>query len=262
MLWEDVDPAERLASRFGFESSLVAADWLAGVLDDSWGFANSTCDRLLLSDWNVMAWVDVGDRTLVAKWSVHRPRFQRLADAAHVTAWLDSRSVPVAAPVRARDGSLLVDIDDQSTPILVGVFPAVQGVLLDVGDSSQVADAGEMLALLHRELRAYDAPFSSGAPAEGEQLVHNDFRSANILHDGLKITGVLDLEEMTYATRVADLAKSAVFLGTQYRDWQPTSPRARQDFLAAYEAHEPLSPREHDELAGHTSSLLTSMGWA
>ena len=35
-----------------------------------------------------------------------------------------------------------------------------------------------------------------------EQLVHNDFRSANVLHDGTGITAVLDFEEVAYRSRL------------------------------------------------------------
>jgi homoserine kinase type II len=70
-----------------------------------------------------------------------------------------------------------------------------------------------MLATVHDALAAYPHQTPrGGVRPEPKQLVHNDFRSANILHEGTKITAVLDLEELTYDTRVADLAKSAVLL--------------------------------------------------
>ena len=81
------------------------------------------------------------------------------------------------------------------------------------------------------------------------QLVHNDFRSANILHDGTRISAVLDFEEITYDTRVADIAKSAVLLATRYRDWGPTSECIRIAYVNAYDRHavDALTPSERVE---------------
>ena len=101
-----------------------------------------------------------------------------------------------------------------------------------------------------------------GPPARHEQLVHNDFRSANLLHDGTSITAVLDFEEVTYRTTVADLAKATVLLGTRYHDWGPTSPLVREAFVAAYRDRVPLTSAEHNELQREIAVILTNLGWA
>lgn len=82
MLWESVDPNERLAERFGFRSAASAGEWVADSLDREWGIRVDCCDRLVMSAFNVMAWVTAGDRALIAKWSAFPPLFSRLADVA------------------------------------------------------------------------------------------------------------------------------------------------------------------------------------
>lgn len=217
MLWEAVDPSERLANRFGFHEG-----------------------------------------------------------AASVAEWLDSHGVPVAAPIPAADGRLLVEFANDrkgrlrsrlplpSSRFLLGVFPVLEGDLLDVDDSAQVTDAGRMLATVHEELASCPVRVGRCRPRAQEQLVHNDFRSANILHDGSRVTAVLDLEEITYGTRVADVAKSAVLLGTRYRQWEPTSECTRTAYVAAYnnQARDPLTSSEQRELDQRIVAVLKSMGWA
>src|SRR4051812_12837931 len=67
MLWESVDPAERLTTRFGFRSAASAADWIADALQSHWGLTVAGCERLVISSWNVMAWFTADGRRLVAK---------------------------------------------------------------------------------------------------------------------------------------------------------------------------------------------------
>ena len=105
-----------------------------------------------------------------------------------------------------------------------------------------------MLATLHHALAAYPHHIDGGRPTGREQLVHNDFRSANILHGGTTITAVLDFEDVTYRTRVADLAKATVLLATRYHDWGPTSQVVRDAFVAAYGDEVPLTITEQNEL--------------
>jgi homoserine kinase type II len=249
MLWEEDDPAERLTRRFGFRGAPSVAQWVADVLQRGWGLEVTDCERVVISSWNVMAWVRVGNRRFIAKWSALPHRFSRLEDAARVVAWLDGHGIPVAVPIPALDGRLLVALGNGAkgrlrsrlplpgTRFLVGVLPVLDGDLLDVGDLGQVTDAGRMLAAVHEALASYPDHVGGRGPNGREQLVHNDFRSANILHDGSRITAVLDLEEVAYGTRIADLARAAVLLGTRYRQWRPTSEEVRETFVAAYSEH-------------------------
>ena len=111
-----------------------------------------------------------------------------------------------------------------STNISLGVFPVIDGDFLDVGDPAQVTEAGQTLAMLHDALAAYPYRIDSGSSdSTRASSSTTTFGPTNILHDGTNITAVLDFEEVTYRTRVADLAKATVLLGTRYRNWCPTS---------------------------------------
>jgi homoserine kinase type II len=276
MLWESASPRQELTKRFGFRDGVSVAEWVAGVLHRYWGLDAVRCDRLVISGRNVMAWVQAGGRPLVAKWSALPHRFSHLVEAARVVAWLDAQAVPVAAPIPATDGRLLVELGNDERgrlrsrlPLpggrfLVGVLPVVEGDLLAVDDPAQVADAGRMLATLHQALATYPGRVGRRSRRAHTHLVHNDFRSANILHDGTGISAVLDFEEVTYDTRVADIAKSAVLLATRYRGWGPTDGSVRAAYLSAYDehAHDPLTTAERHEVDARVAALLTTFGWA
>ncbi len=94
--------------------------------------------------------------------------------------------------------------------------------------------------------------------------MHNDFRSANLLHDGDEICAVLDFEEIKHGSRAADIGKSAVLLATQYRDWGPTSENVRAAYVDAYNdhAHEPLTTPQRREVDEAVASHLKTFGWA
>ena len=258
MLWESADPADALTKRFGFADAVSAVGWMGDTLWDTWAIAVDDCDRLVISDGNLLAWITTDDRRLIAKWSVFPRLFRRLADTATLTMWLQASGIPVAAPVPARDGRLRVELNNVS----LGVSPVIDGDLLDVGDPAQVTEAGQMLATLHEALAAYPHRIDGGRSTQQEQLVHNDFRSANILHDGTGITAVLDFEEVTYRSRVADLAKATVLLGTRYHDWGPTSQLVREAFVAAYHDQAPLTSAEQNELQRGITAVANELGWA
>ena len=276
MLWETVDPLEQLERRFGFRGAADASDWVADVLDRHWGLTVTHCERLVISSWNVMAWIVAGDRRLVAKWSALPPRFARLQDTANVVAWLDGSGIPVAAPIPARDGRLLVELANLArgrvrsrlplpgSRFLLGVLPVVQGDLLDIGDEAQVVDAGRMLAALHEALAACPHTVGRRNRKPGEQLVHNDFRSANVLHDGTKVTAVLDLEELGYGARIADVARAAVLLGTRYRNWRPAAKEVRDRFIGAYDqaTRTRLTPDEWAAFDELVASNLHEKWWS
>ncbi len=257
MLWESGDPADALTERFGFDDAVSAVRWMGDALWDTWAIAVDDCERLVISAGNLMAWITTDGRRLIAKWSVFPRLFQRLADTATLTMWLQARGIPVAAPIPARDGRLRAELNNVS----LVVYPVIDGDLLDVGDPAQVTEAGQMLATLHEALAAYPHRIDGGRSTRREQLVHNDFRSANILHDGGSITAVLDFEEVTYRTRVADLAKATVLLGTRYHNWGPTSQQVREAFVAAYHDQAPLTSAEQNELPLSITMVSKELGW-
>jgi homoserine kinase type II len=257
MLWESVDPAVALTERFGFVDAVSAAGWMGDALWHTWAIAIHDCDRLVISDRNLLAWITIDGRCLIAKLSVSPTLFQRLADTARLRVWLQTAGIPVAAPIPTRDGRLQVELNNVS----LGVCPVIEGDLLDVGDPAQVTEAGRMLAALHEALAAYPHRIDGGPSTRHEQLVQNDFRSANILHNGTSIAAVLDFEEATYRTRVADLAKATVLLGTRYRNWGPTSQLVRETFVAAYHDQAPLTSAEKNELPRSITTVLKELGW-
>jgi homoserine kinase type II len=110
-------------------------------------------------------------------------------------------------------------------------------------------------------LAAYPHRIDGGRSTRHEQLVQNDYRSANILHDGTGITAVLDFEDATYRTRVADLAKATVLLGTRYHNWGPTSHPVREAFIDAYRDLAPLTSAEQNELQRHITAVLKELDW-
>ena len=148
MLWESVDPSVALLERFGFVDAVSAVGWMGDTLCDTWAIAIHDCERLVISDRNLLAWITLDDGRLIAKSSVSPPRFQRLADTATLRMWLQTAGIPVAAPIPTRDGRLQVELNNVS----LGVCPVIEGDLLDIGDPAQVTEAGQMLATLHDAL--------------------------------------------------------------------------------------------------------------
>jgi homoserine kinase type II len=76
------------------------------------------------------------------------------------------------------------------------------------------------------------------------QLLHYDFRSANVVCGGAEIAAVIDFEEARIDHRVVELARSAVMLGTRFRDWGPVSAEVRAGFLSGYQSVRRLTPIE------------------
>lgn len=280
MLWETADPHLVLEERFGFGDAGSAGRWVAATVHEHWGVRIVACERLVISDRNTLAWVTTPSGPLLAKWSVATPRFPRLAQVARLTDWLDGRGLPVSAPTPSLDGRLQVETEGAS----MCLQRVVRGDLLDVEDPDQVRAAGAVLARLHHALADFpDAdllvpPERRSEPLGGRvtgwldsagkrvpeagriavlrlveaapddppatQLVHGDFRSSNILCAGAAVAAVLDLEEVRLDHCVDELARSAVMLGTRFRDWGPVSPEVRAVFLSGYESVRRLTAAE------------------
>ena len=280
MLWEDADPTVVLAERFGFDSAGAAANWVASVLSSRYSLAPDACDRLILSDGNALAWVTCDGEPFIAKWSVVPDRFARLPGTARLTTWLGDRGHPVSAPVAALDGRAQLELDG----ISLSVQRVAPGEHLDVGDLQLVREAGATLARLHADLAAYPGAadfslsrtpaFSSKGSIEAwaagdvhhlpteavrllvrrlanlsdtqppEHLVHGDYRSANILTRDGEITAVLDFEELRFDSPISELARSAVMLGTLFRDWGPVPPDVHRALRDGYEGFRPLTEDE------------------
>ena len=291
MLWEAQDPRQALDGRFGFSDEESAGRWVAAMLDEHWGVRIDSCERIVMSGGNALAWVGTPSGRL-AKWSVVPERFPRLAETARLTSWLHGRGLPVSTPVPARDGRLQVEVDRVS----MGLQREIVGDLLDTADLNQVRAAGAVLARLQDALAAYpDAdqipalavpskPLTTrvtdwldsradhlpvaardtlrglvaSAPPDRLplQLVHFDFRAANILCARGEVAAIIDFEEARHDHRLVELARSAVVLGTRYHNWGPVSAEVRAAFLTGYESVRPLTPAE----AGWLDILLLWQG--
>ncbi|WP_086669303.1 phosphotransferase [Lentzea kentuckyensis] len=280
MLWEPHDPLGALGERFGFSDEEAAVGWVAAQLDEHWGVRIHSCERIVISDHNALAWVGTSSGRLLAKWSVVPWLFERLAEIARLTYWLDGQGLPVSVPVRALDGRLQVETGGAS----MSLQREIEGELLDIGDPRQVRAAGAVLARLQDALAGYPDAERAGMPADplpplnariagwldsgagsvpakardtlrrlvteappGElptQLGHHDFRSANVLCSGAEVAAVIDFEEVRFDHRVVELARSAVLLGTRFHDWGPVPAEVHAEFLAGYQSVRALTPVE------------------
>ena len=149
MLWEPHDAAVVLRERFGHDGAPGAAAWLGSVLSQDFGRQMASCDKIVMSDSNALAWLQTfdGDR-LILKWSSGRDRFAGLEAfgrghglaAARGAAGLGSSSRCGRRLQVARDG------------VSVGLQQVLPGHLLDVNEPAEVFAAGAMLAELHTAL--------------------------------------------------------------------------------------------------------------
>jgi homoserine kinase type II len=280
MSWEAHDPHGALGERFGFEDALSAGQWIAATVHEQWGIRVDSCERIVISGRNALAWVTTPSGRLLAKWSVAPERFPRLSQIARLTHWLDGKGLPVSAPVQSSDGRLQVEVGGVS----MCLQRVIEGDLLNVDDAEQVQAAGAILARLHHALAAYPhadqvvaregqpVPLAAritgwldsasehvpeaardtlqglvaDAPADrpATQLVHGDFRSSNILCAGPRIAAVIDFEEARLDHCIDEVARSAVMLGTRFRDWGPVSAEVRTMFLSGYQSVRRLTPYE------------------
>lgn len=284
MLWEQVDPNNALRERFGFDGFPAVVDWLSQVLDEVWGLSIVGCRRMVISDQNAIIWVESDRGGLVVKWSRAGDRFANLEASARLVRVLGGHGVPVAAPIASADGRDRVRVDGPAGMLSLAVLPELAGDWLDTSDVAAVRGAGIVLAELHEALRVYPAdrhlaaPRSAGLKSRVEgwladhdrglaptashrlkalvaglpdihdeaQLIHNDYRAANILTRDSTIVGVLDFDEIVWDHRVNDLAVACIYLTTRFTDWRPTSAVVRRVLRAGYESVRPLEAAESD----------------
>ncbi|WIB11376.1 phosphotransferase enzyme family protein [Curtobacterium sp. MCPF17_052] len=280
MLWEQDDPTDVLQNRFGFADAEAVGDWVSSTVEHHWGVRVGPPERMVMSDTNALAWVRGGDERLLVKWSVAPDRFERLAFTADLTAWLGAQGLPVSTPVPTLAGEVQVTDDG----ISLGLQRVIDGAHLDVEDADQVRAAGGdarsttrraalvSLARLttrgavhagtaHRADRGLGRLRAVGAVSEGPRRtladartsacgspaspdLHGDYRAANILCVGTAVVGVLDFEELRLDHRIVELARSAVMLGTLFRDWGPVPVSVRQQFLDGYQTVRALTDEE------------------
>jgi homoserine kinase type II len=282
MLWESVEPEAALRERFGFDGFAGVTEWACNVLEETWGIIARGCSRMVISDQNAIVWLESGRGDVVVKWSRARERFAKLDASTRLLRTLAERGIPVAAPVATVGGLDRVVLEGPSGALSLTVQPELTGDWLDVEDREAVHSAGAVLAKLHLALgavrhdesaRPVPAPDLNGRidmwlashdrglapeasrrlkgllssapePDDEPQLVHNDFRAANVLTRDSKVVGVLDFDEVLVDHRVSDLAKAGVYLSTLFTEWRPTPVAVRQTFRSGYESVRPLSATE------------------
>jgi Ser/Thr protein kinase RdoA (MazF antagonist) len=286
MLWESTEPRSALKERFGPDSFNEAVRWLTKVLAEAWAIDVQTCDRIIISGDNAIAWVRTSRGMLVAKWSRAQDQFVKFAATADLIQALHKKGVPVAPPLPSLDGRNRVILGSFS----IVVQPHIDGELLDTTTETAVRRAGVCLARLHgvlarqRDSRLTElgrhtggsldlrrrietwlehedtgsAPAASARlrdqvgtlpPIDSEpQLIHNDYRASNILTSDSEVIAVLDFDEVSLDYCVSDLANAFVLLGTRFTHWQPTSTRVRDALLDGYQSVRPLTGLEHQWL--------------
>jgi homoserine kinase type II len=232
---------------------------------------------------NALAWIATDRGSMIAKWSVYAALHDRLEETSRLTSWLARSGYPVSAPIPLNTGAIrlradgasielqavidgfLLDPEDSAQAQLGGATLArLHGLLAAYPRAAEVAGRSsspkEHASLTDRvrvwlESEAAEVPpdvtgalarLSDVAPSESppSQLVHGDYRSANLLCTGSAITAVLDFEEVAADHCVMDLAKASVLLGTRFRDWRPIAPSSRRRFLEGYQSVRPLSAIE------------------
>ena len=233
-----------------------------------------------MSDSNALAWLETSSGRMVAKWSIAPERFTRLAALARMTAWLAGERVPVSALVPTAGNDLHLEINGAS----LGLQREIAGDLLDANHPGQVRAAGATLSRLHDALANYPEADRWPTPAAGTeplaaqvnrwldsapahkpavacdalrrliadaptdelpvQLVHGDYRSANVLCAGSEVAAVIDFEEARFDLRIVELGRSAALLGTQFHNWGPLSSEVRSRFLDGYQSVRPLTSTE------------------
>ncbi|MEZ4864336.1 MAG: phosphotransferase [Caldilineaceae bacterium] len=301
MLWESVDPQVALAKRFHFATPAAAVEWLSDTVAGTYGITVTAVDRLTLSAANLIAWLTTEAGPLLAKGSVFAPAYPHLQAAAELVVWLGQASLPVSAPLATPDGLVQV-IRDHLALSVQRVMPGDllepaqlaqaegAGVTLaqlhqalvsypHAGDFAQQRPAPTLPMLIEAwpspKMAANPEPrFRAGCralqqrltqlapPPLATQLVHGDYRAANLLWHERKISAVLDFEEVHWGYRVNDLAWAAVHLGTRYHNWGPVAPEVHQTFLHSYGAAHPLTEPEQQWmpllLTWHSLALASS----
>jgi homoserine kinase type II len=302
MLWESVDAQTALRQRFQFASVEEAVCWLTETIVRTYAISMQSVDRIVISAYNLLAWLTTGDGLLIAKCCALVTAHDWLVNVAELLLWLDRQGLPVSIPLASKTGSRQVICDH----LTLSVQRLLPGDLLDPTQPEQAHAVGVTLARLHQALAAYPraSDFAPAAPlpalrltiqawlaekgltlreptlvAAGQvlgqslsngvmpelasQIVHHDYRAANLLWHAGQLRAVLDFEELRWGYRVNDLAWAAVHLGTRYHHWRPVSTQVHRSFLAGYAATCPLTLAEQQWLPGlmlwHSLNLTASV---
>lgn len=300
MLWESTEAQAALTQRFQFASAEHAVTWLINIVSGAYDIPIESIDRLVISSYNLLAWLTTAEGMLIAKCCALVNAHERLSNIAALLTWLGQKGLPVSVPLLTKAGQRQLLCNHLS----LGLQRVIPGDLLQPTDLKQARTAGVTLAQLHQALAAYpraidfipqvptppldevingwvenkiamvsDPSFIAGCKALARrlktstlpkltlQMVHHDYRAANILWYEGKITAVLDFEELRWGYRVNDLAWAATYLGTRFRQWGPVSAEVQAVFCEGYESSQSLTGAERAWLpiliAWHSLSLAS-----
>jgi homoserine kinase type II len=286
MLWESAEPRTALKNRFGLDSFEEAGSWLTRVLAEAWAIDVQACDRIIISGHNAIAWVRTNRGALVAKWSRDQGQFAKLAATADLIQALHKQGVPVAPPLASVDGQRRVIIGSLSITVQPRIdgelldtaaetavrragacLARLHGALATQRDSRltglgrQTAGSLDLRRRIVTWLQHEDTGMAPAASARlrdqvaslpqidsEPQLIHNDYRAANVLTSGSEITAVLDFDEVGLDYCVSDLANAFVLLSTRFTNWHPTPARVRDALLDGYQSVRSLTRLEHQWL--------------
>ncbi|MCU1528656.1 MAG: aminoglycoside phosphotransferase [Frondihabitans sp.] len=129
MLWESTDAPTAFRERFGFADYSAGVAWLVATLSREWGVVVESCERIVISDQNAIAWVATADspQPLICKWSRTEAQFAKLAAVAEVITELAAQGIPVAAPILSLSGEGREVVAGANGPWSVAVQPVIGG---------------------------------------------------------------------------------------------------------------------------------------
>ncbi|MGD0698436.1 MAG: phosphotransferase [Trebonia sp.] len=214
---------------------------------------------------------------------------RRFTDEARIVTYLLQRAVPVAVPVLSNDGRAYATDEDGALYAVFPMLPqgaANDGPELD---TVRYQNVGAAIARLHAALadcpfgieswvvrpallpelwRTAEERLPAAALTElsarirprwdsiiaalsaPPQRIHGDVHGGNILTDGQRVTGIIDIDHLPLAPRGYDLGYYMAFAGRWWLDGdQPSRPidEVRQ-LLTGYDAVSPLTQQENDDL--------------
>ncbi len=287
MLWESTNAEAALQQRFRFAAAAQTVAWLQMTLPATYAITVQSVDRLVISAANLLAWLTTPDGPLLVKCCAEPAAHVRLAQIAELLIWLAQQRLPVSAPLPTRSGALQVRCDHLTVGLqrllpgqaldptdlgqaysagvilarlhhLLALYPrasalSTQTPLPALADrilaSAETYAAQSTAPALLADCRALIQRLTTTAlPPLTSQLVHNDYRAANLLwHEGT-LRAVLDFEEVRPGYRVNELAWATVHLGTRFHNWGPVAPTVHATFCAGYASILPLSAAEQEWL--------------
>jgi Ser/Thr protein kinase RdoA (MazF antagonist) len=224
---------------------------------------------------------------------------RRFTGEARILAYLLQRGVPVAVPVLSDDGKACATDDDGAPHAVFPMLPKGGADNDPELDPALFRNVGAAIARLHialagcpfgveswevgpgllpalwqtvedrlpaaalTELSARIWPRRESivqALSAAPQRVHGDVHGGNILTDGQKVTGIIDIDHLPLAPRGYDLGYYMAFAAHWWLDGdQPSRPvdESRQ-LLTGYEAVSRLTRQEHDDLPA--LALIAALG--